>query len=182
MELYSKNQVQRGQAAMAKGRFNASETAAKMPRSASVVRRGPRSETSSSTPRARMGKIFVHTASERTAAAQRSRPRAQSQRPAASGRMPKRSQFRAPYTRSAGDAAQTHGAVPGRAQANQSVPSAQSASSAKVSAKYPARPGASRLGNHISRPSRTGYSILSSRYGTAWRRAPRSSCKARMSE
>src|SRR5690348_11244033 len=161
MELYWKNQVQRGHAAMAKGTFTASETAAKMPRSASVLRRGPRRETSSSTQSASTGKSLVQTASERTATAQRSLPRAQSQRPAESGRMPKRSQFSAAYTSSAGEAAHAQGAVPGRPQTNQSVPSAQRASSAKVSAKYPPRAGASTLGNHIASPSRTGYSILS---------------------
>ena len=47
-------------------------------------------------PNARTGKSLVQTATVSATAAARSRPAAQSQRPAASGAIPKRSQFSAP--------------------------------------------------------------------------------------
>src|SRR2546430_1482653 len=77
---------------------------------------------------------------------------------------------------------QNHGCVPGSAHIHQRVRRAQAASRANVSAKYPPRSGASTLGNHMPTPRSTGYSILSSTYGTGCRPPPRSSWSARMSE
>src|SRR4051794_3186784 len=162
MALYSKNQLHRGHPQSANGRLITSVSARKMDASSSALRRPERTDTRKTTPNARIGKNFIQTAMESVATAARSRPAAQSQRPASSGRMPSRSQFSAPYTSSAGEAAQAQGFVAGSAQMNQSVPSAQAARKTNVSAKYPARPGATTLGSHIPSPSSTGYSIGSS--------------------
>jgi len=180
MALYSKNQVHRGHPQRAKGRLSSRLIPRKMPASSSVRRRVLAARSGGS-PRARApGRTWS------TPPPTRPRP------PGAGDRPPE------PETQGQGEDAEevpVQGAVdeqrrrrspdprlgPGSAAMNQSVKRAHAARSAKVSAKYPAAP-AHRAGEPHRKAEEHRILDLVSMYGSGWRRAPRSSWRARMSE